>query len=298
MPKIDFSYIFDEEIDRVFNSFIHVSSSLIVSFKNSLSDLIFYEGNSFADENSQFSFKWKNYYIIKMVCEKVVKTKSYKSFTHNSINIDKIPLQIKLTFDFFWDSINEKTILMIILRYEDEFFTELINSDFTDKDKLVICQIFEDYLKKSYKTAESGFSYLLNTKLESMINYILYPKLFFQLILGNEIQISNEQQIDLNKKYELSAKDEKTDKLIPLTILIVENLFITNYYAKITYNTHKILSLPNIKLTFIFKELGNKKCIFLFNIKPNEYIAHEVKCKLIKFWKKKLKGFWAHFEKK
>ena len=298
MPKISFSYIFDEEIDRVFNVFIHVSSTLRVSFKNSLSDIIFYEGNSLADENCQFSFKWKNYYTIKMISEKVVKTKFYKSFTHNSINIDKVPLQIKITLDFFWDSINEKTILMIILRYDDDFFTDLIKSDFTDKDKLVICKIFEDYMKKSYKTAELGISYLLNSKLEKMINYILYPKLFFQLIFKNQIQILNDKEIDFDKKYELLAKDEKTDKLIPLTTLIVENLFITSYYAKITYNTHKVLSLPNIKLTFIFKELANKKCIFLFNIKPNEYIAHEVKCKVFKFWKKRLKEFRAHFEKK
>ena len=298
MPKIPFSYIFDEEIDRVFNAFIHVSSSLRVSFKNSLSDIIFFEGNSFADENCQFSFKWKNYYTIKMISEKVVKTKFYKSFTHSSINIDKVPLQIKITLDFFWDSINERTILMIILRYEDEFFTDLINSDFTDKDKLVICKIFEDYLKKSYKTEELGISYLLNSKLESMINFILYPKLFFQLIFKNQIQVLNEQQIDFDKKFELLTKDEKTDKLVPLTTLIVENLFITSYYAKITYNTHKVLSLPNIKLIFIFKELANKKCIFLFNIKPNEYIDHEVKCKVFKFWKKSLKEFWAHFEKK
>ena len=71
MPKISFSYIFDEEIERVFHTFINVSASLRISFRNSLSDLIFYEGNSFADENCQFSFKWKNYYTINLLYIKV-----------------------------------------------------------------------------------------------------------------------------------------------------------------------------------------------------------------------------------
>ena len=298
MPKISFTYIFDEEIERVFQAFIHVSSSLKISFRNSLSDLVFYEGNSFADENCQFSFKWKNYYTFKMISEKIIKTKFYKSFTHSSINIDKVPIQIKITFDFYWDSINDKTIFVISLRYDDEFFDDLIKQEFTEKDQLNICKIFEDFLKKTYKTADSGISFLLNSKLESMLKYILYPKLFFQIISKNQIHIFNEQQVDLDEKYELLGKDDKTNKLIPLTILSVENLIVSNYYTRITYNTLNNMLLPNIKLTFTFKELANKKCMLLFNMKPNELITHNIKCKVFKYWKKKIKEFWSFFEKK
>ena len=298
MPKLSFSYIFDEEIERVFQAFIHVSASLRISFRNSLSELIFFEGNSFADENCQFSFKWKNYYTFKMISEKIIKTKFFKSFTHTSISIDKVPIQIKITFEFYWDSINEKTILLIILRYEDEFFDDLVRQEFTEKDQINICKIFEDFLKKSYKTADSGISYLLNSKLESMLNYILYPKLFFQLISKNQIQILNEQQVDLDEKYELLGRDDKTNKLVPLTILSVENLIVSSYYTRITYNTLKNMLLPNIKLTFTFKELANKKCMLLFNMKPNELITFDIKCKVFKYWKKKMKEFWSFFEKK
>ena len=194
-----------------------------------------------------------------MISEKIIKTKFFKSFTHTSISIDKVPMQIKITFEFYWDSINEKTILLIILRYEDEFFDDLVRQEFTEKDQINICKIFEDFLKKSYKTADSGISYLLNSKLESMLNYILYPKLFFQLISKNQIQILNEQQVDLDEKYELLGRDDKTNKLVPLTILSVENLIVSSYYTRITYNTLKNMLLPNIKLTFTFKELANKK---------------------------------------
>ena len=297
MPSKRFSYIFDEEIERVYNAFIFASENLRISFKDSLSDLIFHTGNCFDNENCKFSFKWKNYYKIKMIVEKIIKTKFHKSYTHTSINIDKVPLQIRLTFDFFWDSVNKKTIFFLIVNYEDDFFTDLINNDFTEDDKLTICKIFEEYLKKSLKGTETGYSYLLNTKLENLSNYILYPKLFFQLISKNRIQILNEQLIDVNNKYELLMTDEKTNKLVPFTTLTVEKLIISSYYAKITYNTHKILSLPNIKITFIFKQLANKKCIFFFNMKPKEPISHDINYKILKFWKKQLTELWLYFEK-
>ena len=101
MPSKRFSYIFDEEIERVYNAFIFASENLRISFKDSLSDLIFHTGNCFDNENCKFSFKWKNYYKIKMIVEKIIKTKFHKSYTHTSINIDKVPLQIRLLLIFF-----------------------------------------------------------------------------------------------------------------------------------------------------------------------------------------------------
>ena len=43
----------------------------------------------------------------------------------------------------------------------------------------------------------------------------------------------NEQQVDINNKYELLILDDKTNQLVPLTILKVEKLIISNFYAKI-----------------------------------------------------------------
>ena len=132
-----------------------------------------------------------------MITEKIIKTKFYKSFTHSSINIDKVPVQIKITFDFFWDSINEKTILVLLVTYEDEFFTDLINNDFTENDKLTICKIFEDYLKQSLKGLELGYSFLLNTKLEKLSNYILYPK----LLVSKALKLHGDSDSHLSKRF-------------------------------------------------------------------------------------------------
>ena len=175
-----------------------------------------------------------------------------------------------------------KTIFFLNIEYNNEFFTELINSDFTYNDKIV-----ENYLKKSLKGEDFFYSNLLSSKFDKIKDYILYPKKFFEIISKNIMITFNEQPLDVNEIYEIYTKDEKSEKLIPLTTFVVDNLFITNCYLKITYNTYKIISVPNIKLHFILKEL-----------KPNEPIPHSMIIKIYKFWKNRLKDFWSFFQKK
>lgn len=85
-----------------------------------------YKGERFDDENVELSFCWKNYYNIKMILEKVIKHELYKSFIFLSTYIDKLPIQITMIFEYYWNSIDEKTIYILEIGYQDEFFTELI----------------------------------------------------------------------------------------------------------------------------------------------------------------------------
>ena len=66
---------------------------------------------------------------------------------------------------------------------------------------------------------------------------------------------------------------------------------------KLTYNTYKKISFPNIKLEFTIKELENNKCLFIINIKPNEPTTYEMNCNVYKFWKKRALEFYHFFEK-
>jgi len=206
MPKLSFSYIFDEEIERVFQAFIHVSASLRISFRNSLSELIFFEGKSFADENCQFSFKWKNYYTFKMISEKIIKTKFFKSFTHSSISIDKVPMQIKITFEFYWDSINENTIFILDLDYQDEFFTDLIKADFSEEDKLAsdLVKLHKDFY---YTLNMLNIPYLIKKRSNIQLKLDSYNNIH-QLNEAQEIEIKN-MAIFLEETSKLLAEEKK-----------------------------------------------------------------------------------------
>ena len=82
MPSIKFSYIFDEEIDRVFECFKNAQLNMDVAYNNFVSNLKFHKGENFDEENSEFSFFWKKYYDIKMMIENVINLPHYKSFTN------------------------------------------------------------------------------------------------------------------------------------------------------------------------------------------------------------------------
>ena len=53
MFKIKFSYIFDEEIDRVYEYFIDMRINIAIIFKDLISKLKFSKGQRFDVENSE-----------------------------------------------------------------------------------------------------------------------------------------------------------------------------------------------------------------------------------------------------
>ena len=296
MPKIKFSYIFNDYFNRVFECFVEVNNS--INFKNLISYLKFYKGERFDEENAEYSFCWKDYYNFKMIVDKVDKQPFYRTLVHKSKYIDKVSIQISLIFNFLWESITEKTIFILELEYQDDFFTDLIKNDFTYEDMANLCKGIEDYLSISLKGLETYTCIYLNTTLDKVSKYLLYPNLFFKIITKDVISIPKENEISLDEVYELFAKSENSQELIPITAYIVTNLIISSNFMKITYNTYKKISFPNIKLEFTVKELENIKCLFTINIKPNEPTTYEMNCNVYKFWKKRALEFYHFFEKR
>jgi hypothetical protein len=259
--------------------------------------LKFYKGERFDEENAEYSFCWKDYYNFKMIVDKVDKQPFYRTLVHKSKYIDKVSIQISLIFNFLWESITEKTIFILELEYQDDFFTDLIKNDFTYEDMVKLCQGIEEYLSISLKGLETYNCIYLNANIEKVRKYLLYPNLFFKIISNDIITIPKENEVSLDEIYELFAKSENPQNPIPITAYKVTNLIISSNFMKITYNTYKKISFPNIKLEFTIKELENNKCLFTINIKPNEPTTYEMNCNVCKFWKKRALEFYHFFEK-
>ena len=56
MPKIKFSYIFDEEIDRIYECMTDPQLNTGVAFMKLVTNLKFTKGDRFDEENAEFSF--------------------------------------------------------------------------------------------------------------------------------------------------------------------------------------------------------------------------------------------------
>lgn len=297
MKNIKFSHIFNDDLERVYEGLKVVSDKIIVESTKLLSNIKFHNGNNFDEVNAEFSLCWKNYYQMKIKVDNVINTPFFRSIIHRTTSIDKLPIIMTFIYNFYWDSINEKTIFIIELKYQDEFFDDLIKNDFSDEDKMSICKAIENYLSISLKGLDSGYSCLLNAPLDQVRKYILFPKLFFQIISKEMIFVINEQEIGLDRRYEIFSKDEKSSENILLTEIIIENLIITEKYIKVGYTTYKKVSFPDIKFVLLFKELANKTVFFTFIVKPNEQVGIDVNRMVLKFWKKRMFDFYKFFEK-
>ena len=299
MPKITYSYIFNENFNRVFECFADAGTNLSFIFKNLISHFEILNGNRFDKENIEFSFFWKNYYEFKMIVEKVVKENLFKSLTFRSIKIDKVPIEIILILNFYWDSIEEKTIYILELKYEDEFFSELIENDFNENDKFNICKNVEKYLSVSLKGLEKNYSCLINTSLENAWKYVSHPKLFYETITKDLIYAFKEGPINIETPIELFTKVDNNSNFIPLTTLNVQDIIITSFYAQVTYFTSKGKSFPSIKLTISIYKIQENKCFGSISVKPlDSELSYEMYCNVFKFWKKRVTDFFHFFEKK
>jgi len=297
MAKIKFSHIFNDDLERVYEGFKQVINNMTVEYQNLISNIKFHKGNDFDEINAEYSLCWKNYYHFNFIVDNVILTPFFRSIIHRTTYIDKLPILLTITINFYWDSITEKTIYILEMEYQDEFFSELIKNDFSDEDKLNICKIIENYLSTSLKGLDLGYSCVLNAPLDQVRKYILFPKLFFQIISKEMIFVINEKEIALDRRYEIFSKNEKTSENILLTEIIIENLTITDKYIKVGYTTYKKISFPDIKFILVFKELANKTVFFTYIVKPNEPIGIDVNRMTFKFWKKRMYDFYKFFEK-
>ena len=298
MPKISFSYIFDEELERVYECFTNMSINTGITFKDLISKLVFNKGERVDTENSEYTAMWKNYYELKMVVENVKKEKFFRTYTNRTLCIDKLPTEITVIFNFYWNSIDEKTIFILEFIYKDEFFGDLFKSEFNKSDKLKICVNVENYLNSIVKGLENTNSVCINSSFENIWQYISNPKTLFNILFKDFIIICNDERISLDTEIIVYAKATNSSSPIPLIKLIIEGIIISSQYCKLTFTSNQKLSLPNQKIVISIKFLDKHKTFFSVNIKISECITHEALVNIKKLWKKKIVEFMNFFESK
>ena len=296
--KISFSYIFDEEFERVYECFTEKKTNNGIAFKDLISNQKFIKGERFDEENNEFIAIWKDYYELKMIIEDVKKEKFYKTYTFRTLSIDKVPTEISLKFNYFWNSVDEKTIFILEFMYQDEFFGDLFNDEFNESDKIKICTNVEIYLNSIVKGLEISNSTLINSSFENIWKYISNPKILFSIFFKDLIIKCKDEQISLDSEIFIYGKEPNSSNLIPLIKLVSDGIIIFSQYCKLTFVTSQKLSIPNQKMTFIIKLLDKHKTIFSINIKISESISHEALVNLRKLWKKKIIHFSNFFESK
>ena len=296
--KITFTYIFDEELERVYECFTNMTINTVIAYKDLIKKLKFIKGERFDTENSEYTAIWKDYYELKMVVEKVKKEEFYRTYTNRALYIDKIPTEISLIYNFYWNSIDEKTIFIMEFVYKDEFFGDLFKNEFNISDKIKICLNVEKYLSSIITGLENSNSVYINSSFENIWKHIANPKVLFGILFKDFIIICKDEEISLDTQILLYTKTSDSSAPIPLIQLIIEGLFISQKFCKLSFISCKKLSLPNQKITISIKMLDKHKTLFSVNIKILECVPHDSLVNIRKLWKKKIIEFVNFFESK
>jgi hypothetical protein len=297
--KIQFSYIFDEELERVYECFTDFAINCGITFKNVISQLHFIKGEErFDAENSEYIALWKNYYEIKMVVENIKKEPSFRTYTNRSLSIDKLPSGISLVYSFYWNSIEEKTIFILEFIYKDEFFADLYKNEFNKSDKVKICNNVEQYLNAIIKGLEISNSIIINSSFENIWKDLVSPKIFFNILFIDFVIICKDEPISSDTEIMLYSNKLNPSNPIPLIKFLSDSIVITSKYCLLSFITKEKWSIPNQKFSVSIKFLDKHKSLFSLNIKIMECISHEVLINLRKLWKKKIVEFIKYIEAK
>ena len=256
------------------------------------------KGERFDEENSEFSFVWKNYYNMKMIVQNHINKENYRAYTHKSLFIDKVVIEIVLIYNYYWDTLEQKTIFILDLEYKDEFFGDLIKSEIKQSDITKACENVEKYINSISHGLEFSNSFLLKAPIEELWKTISNPAIFFTISGKKLIPIFKDKQVNLGSILEFIDSNDKKEEPTILTQLIVDNLLVTSSYIILSLVSLKKLYFANHKITLIIKKVEANKSIFIAKVKVLEPCEHKLYLSIIKFWKNIIKKYYNHFDSK
>ena len=135
-----------------------------------------------------------HYYEIKMIVLNPKNFDNFRTYTNKVLSIDKISLQLSIIYNYYWDTIEQKTILVLDLIYQDEFFKELIATDVNELDLSKACKNVENYLDGIIRGLEINNSFLLNCPIEELWKTISNLEVFFTISRKKLIPIFKDKE--------------------------------------------------------------------------------------------------------
>ena len=295
--KIPFEYIFNDDINRVYNSMKNYYILSEVGFKNITQNSIKIQGTNFDDKNGIFKFSFKNYNNLIMKTENVLNKPFFKKFSHRINYIDNIPVDLLINYEFYWNSIEKETIFFFNFIIKDKLYVNFFKNEFLSFEKKEVCVNIDNYLQNSTKDLEIKYGTVCND------NIMNVWKIFKNNNLLNE-------SILINVKYRINPKDDIEQLGTLIDFFSFENSEYCKLIAKmhvnfiemnenkiklVLKNENKNFFLPKQYLILIINYLDKKHCFVKFMSIPLEPLTKEIRYYMEKYLKKSLFCFKEYF---
>ena len=266
-PENSYIYIFHINIDLLYNTFItqeflpniFFNKSKISSIKNNTN--LAEEGNEIEIETSINHNKFK----IKVINS--INTPFYKSFTHDIIEKPTLFAGFTTTFNFFWDSIEQITILQIIIIIKDSLYKTSI-ADYMFPRQNQKFKIICDYLEENCNNLEQEESISINKNIIIVWNFLIeinnIKNFFYDSKFNNNIEIG----IIHDRENEIEIIDKEKKNKIRILISLENNQDNDNEKEILLQIISSIIPIPKqrIKLKIIKIDENNSMLFYSHQI--------------------------------
>lgn len=255
-------YVFHVNIEFLYNLFISPEFLTDVFFGKSRISSMKYNTN-LADEGNEIEIETSgNHNKFKIKVINVINTPFYKSFTHDIIDKPALFAGFTSTFSFYWDSIEQVSILQIYIIIKDNLYKLSINDHmFSHQNKKY--KIINDYLECKYKDLEQAESISINKNISQVWNFLIdynNIKYFFYDVGNNNISIG----MLYDKDNEIEIIDRDKNNKIRVLISLNNNEENENEKEMLLQIISSIIPIPKQKIIIKLIKVDEFSCIIIY----------------------------------
>ena len=274
-----FTYKFNEELDRIYNCFTNFRILTEVTLEGYLTNFQLNQAITLDGDGVEFSYCWKKKYSITMKTEKVIKSHSFRGFTHRAISIKEVDSSFDANYCFFYNSCEHCTIFKFEVFLKDKKYLPLFDEVFPLSDKMLICKKLENYLKNTNKDLVQYESIVINQPMLKVWNYVFNLKNLLSFGFYNEkAYIKVKGSLTMIGSIISIYETESCEKL--LKIMYLKNILMSNERIKFVFETKKNNNEPLQTIKIMIENLPETSCLLIIKHKFLEYSSFKYVCDL------------------
>ena len=232
------------------------------------------------EEGNEFEIINNNGYKVKMKVVKSINNSYFKSFTHDLIEKPTLLAGFSATYNFYFDSIQNVSILQIEIITKDTLYKTSIADQMKDHTNQKF-KIIGDYLKENIKNIEQEESISINKDINFVwIFFIDYNNIKY--LFNNNFEI----RMLYDKENEIEIIDKEKKNKIKVMISLNENKENENEKEMLLQIISSIVPVPKQRIIMKLIKINNFHTMIIFKHEIMQYLDYNI-IKSYSFVKKK-----------
>lgn len=279
-----FTYVFDEEIDRVYYSFTNPSIFSDIFLSNFVTSKNFSKLINLDENDKEYSMSFQNTHeLIFKIKKNPNPGANIKEYIHETISVNgNAKTKIFSTYTFIWNTSEHSTLFINQVRTEPEEKMKIVSQMFNNIYKSHGCERLSLYLKSSsFRLAQLESVHIENSFLK-----------VFQILSNSKTILPTILLCDLNETKGITIQGgfnslgtiftvyEKNNPNKVVMVLSLKNFQITEEKIKFLLESKKINDTPMQNIQVLIESLNQNNCLLLVKHIFLEYIPCKTICDL------------------